>query len=100
MVWSKLQESDIPMRVLAVGGGIVAFIESILHLIGVFEFWSFGLIVEIIAVVLAILPILLGIKPIQYTPTFLGGIGIFLIIFSVLVGGIIILLATIIGAIT
>ncbi|MFX0104289.1 MAG: hypothetical protein ACFE75_02220 [Candidatus Hodarchaeota archaeon] len=108
MPWSKLQESDIYMRVLAIGGGIVALIESILHLIppGIFEFWSFSLvwefgwIIEIIAVILAILPILLGIKPIHYTPTFLGIIGIFLIIFSVLVGGIIVLLATIIGAIT
>lgn len=106
MPWSKLQESDMFMRVVAIGGGIVALIESILHLIGIFEFWSFswfwelGWIIEVIAVVLAILPILLGIKPIHYTPTFLGVIGILLIIFSVLFGGIIIFIAAIIGAIT
>ncbi|MFX1304593.1 MAG: hypothetical protein ACFE9X_14655 [Promethearchaeota archaeon] len=100
MPWSWLQESDKFMRVIAIGGGIVAFIESILHLIGIFEFWSFGLIVEIIAVVLAILSILLGIKPIPYTPTFLGVFGILLIIFSVFIGGIIVLIAAIIGAIT
>ncbi|MFX0135643.1 MAG: hypothetical protein ACFFDN_18505 [Candidatus Hodarchaeota archaeon] len=108
MPWSKLQESDIFMRVLAIVGGIVALIESILHLIppGIFEFWSFswfwefGWVIEIIAVFLAIFSILLGFKPIHYTPTFLGIFGILLIIFSVFVGGIIILLAAIIGAIT
>jgi len=88
------------MRVVAIGGGIVALIESILHLIGVFEFWSFGWIVEIIAVVLAILSILLGIKPIHYTPTFIGVFGILLIIFSVFIGGIIVLIAAIFGAMT
>lgn len=100
MPWSKLQESDMFMRVVAIVGGIVALIESILHLIGVFEFWSFGWIVETIAVVLAILPILLGIKPIHYTPTFIGFFGILLIIFSVFIGGIIVLIAAIIGAMT
>ncbi len=100
MPWSKLQESDMFMRVVAIIGGIVALIESILHLIGVFEFWSFGWIVETIAVVLAILPILLGIKPIHYTPTFIGVFGILLIIFSVFIGGIIVLIAAIFGAMT
>ena len=98
--WSKLQESDVFMRVVAIAGGIIALIESLLHLIGIFEFWTFGWIIEVIAIVLAILPILLGIKPIHYTPTFLGIIGLFLIIFSVFIGGIVVLLAAIIGAIT
>lgn len=100
MPWSKLQESDIYMRIMAIAGGIIALIESLLHLIGIFEFWSFGWIIEVIAIILAILPILLGIRPIHYTPTFLGIIGLFLIIFSVFIGGIIVLLASIIGVIT
>ena len=101
MPWSKLQESDKFMRVVAIGGGIVALIESLLHLINIFEFWTFGCwIIEVIAIVLAILPILLGLKPIHYTPTFLGVFGILLIIFSVFIGGLIVFLAAIIGAIT
>lgn len=100
MPWSKLQESDKFMRVVAIGGGIIALIESLLHLIGILEFWSFGWIIEVIAIGLAILPILLGLKPIHYTPTFLGVFGILLIIFSVFIGGLIVLLAAIIGAIT
>ena len=100
MPWSKLQESDMFMRVVAIAGGIIALIESIIHLLDLFQFWDFGWIIEVIAIVLAILPILLGLKPIHYTPTFLGGIGLFLIIFSVLIGGIIVFLAALIGAFT
>ena len=100
MPWSWIQESDTFMRVLAIGGGIVALIESLLHLINIFEFWTFGWIIEVIAIILAILPILLGLKPIHYTPTFLGFFGLLLIIFSVFVGGIIVFLAAIIGAIS
>lgn len=88
------------MRVVAIAGGIIAFIESILHLMNLFEFWTFGWVIELIAVGLAILPILLGLKPIHYTPTFLGIIGLALIIFSVFVGGIIVFLASIIGAVS
>ncbi len=100
MPWSKLQESDMFMRVVAIGGGVVALIESLLHLIGIFEFWSLGWPFEVIAIVLAVCAVLLGIKPIHYTPSFLFVIGLALIIFSVFVGGIIVLLAAIIGAIT
>ncbi|MFX0024556.1 MAG: hypothetical protein ACFE9S_19735 [Candidatus Hermodarchaeota archaeon] len=100
MVWSKLQESDTFMRIVAIAGGIIALIESLLHLLNIFQFWDFGWVIEVIAIVLAILPILLGLKPIHYTPTFLGIIGLLLIIFSVFVGGIVILLATLIGAFT
>ncbi len=88
------------MRIVALAGGIIALIESLLHLIGLLEFWRFGWIIEVIAIVLAILPILLALKPIHYTPTILGGIGLFLIIFSVFIGGIVVFLAAIIGAIT
>jgi hypothetical protein len=100
MLWSKLEASDKFMRIVAIAGGVIALIESILHAINIFEFWSFGWVIELIAIILAILPILLGMKPIQYTPTFLGIIGLFLIIFSVFIGGIVVLLAGIIGAIT
>ncbi|MFX1418001.1 MAG: hypothetical protein ACFE9N_03660 [Promethearchaeota archaeon] len=100
MPWSKLQESDIFMRVVAIAGGIIALIESLMHLLNFFEFWTLGWIIEVIAVGLAVLPILLGLKPIHYTPTFLGIIGLALIIFSVFVGGIVVLLSAIIGAIT
>jgi hypothetical protein len=100
MPWSKLQESDTFMRIVAIAGGIIALIESLLHLLNFFQFWDFGWVIELVAIILAILPILLGIRPIHYTPTFLGIIGLLLIIFSVIVGGIVVLLAAIIGAIT
>ncbi len=100
MPWSKLQESDTSMRIVAIAGGIIALIESLLHLIGILEFWSFGWVIELIAIILAIIPILLGMRPIHYTPTFLGVIGLLLIIFSVFIGGIVVLLAATIGAIT
>ena len=37
MVWSKLQATDKFMCVVAIIGGIIALIESILHLIDIFE---------------------------------------------------------------
>ncbi|MEE9379217.1 MAG: hypothetical protein V3V33_14425 [Candidatus Lokiarchaeia archaeon] len=100
MVWSKLQASDKFMCVMAIIGGVVALIESILHLIGFFEFWSFGLYTDIVAVVLAIIVILLGIKPIHYTPAILGVLGLFLIIFGSWIGGIIVLIAMLIGVLS
>lgn len=100
MPWSKLQESDMFMRVVAIVGGIVALIESLLHMIDFLEFWSFGIWFEVIALVLAIFVILLGWKPIHYTPTFIGLFGILIIIFASLIGGIIVFVAAIIGAIT
>lgn len=100
MVWSKLQASDKLMCVVAIIGGVIALIESIIQLIGIFRFWSFGLYIDIVAVILAIIVILLGIKPIHYTPTILGVLGILLIIFGCWIGGIVILLATLIGALS
>ena len=100
MVWSKLQSSDKVMCTVAIIGGIVALIESIMHLIDFFEIWSLGIEFEIAAVILAIIVILLGIKPIHYTPTILVIIGIFLIIFASIIGGGIILLAGFIGALS
>jgi len=100
MVWSKLQASDKFMCVVAIIGGIVTLIESILHLIGIFVFWSFGLYIDIAAVILAIIVILLGIKPIHYTPAILGVLGLLLIIFGSWIGGIIVLLSMLIGALS
>ena len=58
-----------------------------------FEIWSL-----IFPLIFGVLVIILGIHPIHYTPTFLGILGIALIVFAVLIGGIVVLLATLIGA--
>ncbi|MFX1568390.1 MAG: hypothetical protein ACFFCV_08480 [Promethearchaeota archaeon] len=100
MLWSELQRSDKVMCFVALVGGIVALIESLLHMIGILNFWSFNIYTEIIALVFAIFALLLGIKPIQYTPSILTVIGILLIIFASWIGGIIVLLAGILGLIT
>jgi hypothetical protein len=98
---SKLQESDLLMRILAIGSGIVALIEAVLKIMGLsLAVWGWGWIGGIVSFVLAILVILLGIRPIQYTPVFLGILGVVVIFFGVLIGGIIIIIATIVGALT
>lgn len=97
MVWSKLQASDKFMCVVAIIGGIVALIESLLHMLDFLEFWSFGIIFELVALVLAIFAILLGIKPVHYTPSILVLLGLFLIIFGSWIGGIVVLIAALIG---
>ena len=97
MVWSKLQASDKFMCVVAIIGGIISLIESGLHMLDFFEFWSFGWIYELVALVLAIIAILLGIKPVHYTPSILVVIGLFLIIFGSWIGGIVVLIAALIG---
>ncbi len=88
------------MCVVAITGGIVALIETILHMIGILEFWSFGILFEIIALVIALLCVLIGFKPIHYAPSFLIVFGIVLIIFASFIGGIIVLLAGAIGALS
>lgn len=100
MVWSKLQASDKVMCAVALIGGIVSLIETLLHMIGFLEFWSFGIITEVIALVLAIIAILLGLKPVHYTPAILVVIGLLLIIFASWIGGIIVLLAAVLGILT
>ena len=100
MLWSELQRSDKVMCAVALIGGIIALIETIIHMLGFLEFWSFNIITEVIALVLAIIALLLGIKPIQYTPTILTIIGVLLIIFASWIGGIVVLLAGILGIIT
>jgi hypothetical protein len=100
MVWSELQASDKFMCVIAITGGVITIIESLLHMINILEFWSFGILFEVIALLLGLLCIALGIKPIHYTPSFLIVFGIVIIVFASFIGGIVVLLAGVIGALS
>ena len=98
---SEIQETDIIMRIVAIASGIIALVEAVLKIMGTsLAVWGWGPIGDVIAILLAILVILLGIKPIHYTPVFLGILGVGVLILGVLIGGIIIIIATILGAIT
>ena len=98
---SEIQETDVMMRIAAIASGIIVLIEAVLKIAGLdIAKWGWGWIGGAIAFVLAILVILLGYRPIHYTPVFLGILGVSTIIFGVLIGGIIILVATFLGAIT
>ncbi len=98
---SEVQETDLLMRIMAIAGGIVALIEAILKIMTVeIAVWGWGWIGGAVVLILAFLVILLGIKPIHYTPVFLGILGVGIIFFGVLIGGIAVLIATILGAIT
>ena len=98
---SKLQESDVLMRIMAIASGIIALIEAVLKIMTVeIAFWGWGWIGGAVALGLAILVILLGVRPIHYTPVFLGILGVGILIFGVLIGGIAVIIATILGAIT
>ena len=95
---SKVEESDKGMRVIAIIGGIIAIIEAILILTGnALMSYGFGVLGAILIFIFAIIAIVLGIRPIRGTPFFLALIGILLIVFASLIGGIFILLATFIG---
>lgn len=98
---SKTQEADKGMRVLAVVGGFVAIIESILQFMdaGLMPY-GFGIIGAVFSIIFAIIAVALGIKPIHYTPFIIAILGILLIVCASLIGGIIILLATFIGFIS
>jgi hypothetical protein len=100
-MFSKIQEADKTMRGLAIVGGIVGVIEAILDLAG-FGLMKYGLGIAgtIIGLLIAIIAIFLGFRPIHYTPAILGVIGVLLIIFGILIGGIIILLAAFVGALS
>ncbi len=101
-MFSAIQEADKTMRGLAIIGGIVGVIEAILNLagFGVFKWGLLGIAGGVIALIIAIIAIFLGFKPIHYTPAILGVIGLFLIIFGILIGGIIVLLAAFVGALS
>lgn len=98
---SSLQKSDKAMRVLAIFAGVVTLIEAISKIIG-FEVvvWGFGIIGGGLGIAFAIAVIILGIHPIHYTPVILGALGILIIVFGVLIGGIFVLLAAFLGAIS
>lgn len=98
---SEIQETDIVMRITAIASGVVALIEAFLKIIGVeIAVWGWGWIGGLVALILSILVILLGIRPIHYTPVFLGIMGVGIIFFGVIIGGIAVLIATFLGAIT
>jgi hypothetical protein len=98
---SEIQETDVVMRITAIVSGIIVLIEAVLKIAGVsLAGWGWGAIGVAVALLLGILVILLGVRPIHYTPVFLGILGVSVIIFGVLIGGIIIIVATILGAIT
>lgn len=98
---SEIQETDKTMRIVALVGGIVAIIESFLELIGAgLMGWGFGWLSGVLGIIFAILVIALAIRPLHYTPVMLGVLGVALIFFAILIGGIIVVLAAFIGAIT
>jgi hypothetical protein len=99
---SEIQETDKTMRAFAMIGGIIAFIESILQFMGTQVLsYGFGKYLDgTLGIIFAVLVILLSIRPIHYTPAILFVLGILLMVFSILVGGIIVLLAGFIGAIS
>ena len=98
---SEIQETDLLMRLIAIVSGIIVLIEAVLKIMGVeVAIWGWGWIGGAVSFVLAIFAILLGIRPIHYTPVFLGILGVAIIFFGVLIGGIIVIVATILGAIT
>jgi len=97
---SEIQETDLSMRIMAIVSGIVVLIEAVLKVMTVEIVNWWGWIGGAVALVLAILVILLGIRPIHYTPVFLGILGVGIIFFGVIIGGIAVIVATILGAIT
>ena len=99
---SEIQETDKTMRAIAMVGGIIAIIESILQFMGTqILSYGFGKYVDgILGLIFAVLVISLSIRPIHYTPVFLFILGILLIIFSILLGGIFVILAAFLGAIS
>jgi len=98
---SEYQETDKAMRVMAVVGGIISIVEAIMILVGSGLMpYGFGILGGVLGLILALVAIFLGIKPIHYTPFILGVIGVVLIVFAVLIGGIIILLAAFFGLIS
>ena len=97
---SELQETDKTMRVIAIIGGVIGFVEAILQFLEMGYGWSFGILSAVIGLLFALFAIFLGIKPIYYTPFILAILGVVLIIFACLIGGILVLLAAFIGLIS
>ncbi len=96
-------KQDKLMKLLAIIGGIIALIEAILSFVGLgftsFDFLKGGIISAIVALILAIIVILSVVKPekIPFNAIFLLILGILIIIFGSLLGGILVLIAGILG---
>ena len=98
---SEYQETDKAMRIMAVVGGIIGLVEAIMMLAGSGLMpYGYGILGGVLGLILALVAIFLGIKPIHYIPFILGAIGIVLIVFGALIGGIIVLLAAFFGLIS
>ena len=97
---SEIQETDKAMRVMAIISGIVVFVEAVLQFFNLSILAWGGWIGGLVGLILAICVLFLGIRPIHYTPAILGVIGVVLIIFACLFGGIAVLLTTFIGAVS
>ena len=80
------------VRLLAMIGGIIGLIESILSLIGwgFYTVFPFAAIIGLIVAILVLLSIFQG-KPVPYEALYLIIFGIIMIIFSSTVGGILVL---------
>ena len=92
-----MREEDI-MRLLAGIGGAIALIEAILGIERIYD--STRVILGVVSIVLAVIVLLSVIKPDNPEPMnwlLFIGLGIVLIIFSSLAGGILILVAGFIG---
>lgn len=92
-----MREEDI-MRLLAGIGGAIALIEAILGIERIYD--STRVILGVVSIVLAVIVLLSVIKPDNPVPMnwlLFIGLGIVLIIFSSLAGGILILVAGFIG---
>lgn len=90
------------MKILAIIGGILALLEGILGFFGATfsVFWGFPIIGPIIAIILGIVVILSVVRPgnpIPFTWVVLLILGILVIIFGSLLGGILVLIAGILG---
>ena len=97
---SEIQETDKAMRIMAIISGIIALVESIFQFFDISILLWGGWLGGLIGVILAICVIFLGIRSIHYTPVILGVIGVVLIIFAGLLGGIAVLLTSFIGAVS
>ncbi len=98
---SEIQKSDKVMRITAIIGGVVAIVESFYELIGPGLMpYGFFILSGLLGLLFAGLVILLGLRPIHYAPVFFGFLGILLLIFAILIGGIIVLIAALIGGVS
>ena len=97
----NVQKTDKAMRGIAIFGGIVALIEAVAIIMGLgLMGYGWGTVGGVIALILAIIAIFLGIKPLRYTAIILVAIGVLLIVFAALIGGIFVIFAAFMGLIS